>query len=130
MSTEETDNDDCVNVQRSFAINPPLQLAIRELHATASSLRFWAGLGAVVLVLAVAAPFDTVAHFTFSTLLVYWGAIASGTFFVAMATSVAISSWFRQLGLPRYLAAWQMAEPVTIVSQNLEGFSIGDDVSV
>lgn len=105
MSTEESDNNDCVNVQRSFAITRPLQLAIRELHVTASSLRFWAGLGAVVLVLAVAAPFDTAAHFTFSTLLVYWGAIAVGTFFVALATSVAVSSWFTQLGLPALLGS-------------------------
>ena len=56
-------------------------------------------------VLAVAAPFDTAAHFTFSTLLVYWGASAVGTFFVALATSVAVSSWFRQLGLPALLGS-------------------------
>ncbi len=100
MSKEESDNDDYVNVHRSFAITRPLQLAIREMHATASSLRFWAGLAAVVLVLAVAAPFDTAAHFTFPTLLVYWGVMAVCTFFVALTTCVAIRSWFSQLGLP------------------------------
>lgn len=104
MGTDKLDKDEFVKVPCSFVMGCDVQLAFRELRNVASSLRFWAGLAAVVLVLAVAAPFDTDTHFSFPVLLVYWGGIAAGTFFIAMGTGMVVSRALMRTGLTTLLA--------------------------
>lgn len=111
-------NSEYAGAPDSCANDAPVQLAIRETRETAGNPRFWAGLAAVILILAIAAPFDTGSRFTFPTLVVYWGAIAVCTFFLALPTSVTFGEWARQRGLPP-LPSWTLGGaaagvPVTV----------------
>ena len=93
MNSVKPHNLKYVDSTDQFANASPMQLAIREVQSTASSPRFWIGLAAVILVLAITAPFDTGSRFSFPVLLVYWGTIAVCSFFIALPVSVFVITW-------------------------------------
>ena len=93
-----------MNDRENYARDTPLQVALREIRVTASEPRFWIGMGAVIAILAVAAPFDTGDSLSFPALIAYWGVIAVCTFFIAMPVSAYFGEWCMRLGVPEALA--------------------------
>ncbi len=89
-----------MNTRENYANDPPLQVALRELQTLARSPRFWIGMGAVIAILAVAAPFNTGDGLSFPGLIVYWSIIAVCTFFIAMPVSAATGAFLYQRGVP------------------------------
>jgi len=93
-----------VNGPDNYARDTPLQVALREIRVTASEPRFWIGMGAVIAILAVAAPFDTGDSLSFPALIAYWGLIAVCTFFIAMPVAAFFGEWCMRLGMPEAMA--------------------------
>ncbi len=94
-----------------------LQVAKRELQGTVSSAQFWLGLVCVVVVLTVAAPFDSGEEFTAFQRFAYWGAIAPTTYLAAAATAAPLLEGLLQRGWNLWLA--------TIVSGIFSGIPAG-----
>lgn len=88
----------------NFANDPPLRLAKRELRWVCANPRFWIGLAAVLLVIAVAGPFGTADSLSLPQRVLYWSIVGVGTFFVGLVTSVALGGWLYQRGLPEWAA--------------------------
>ena len=82
----------------------PLQLTLRELQVMCSSFRFWIGLAAVVIILAIAGPFGTLTELGFAERLVYWAFSASITFFCGLAVSYLTGLFLFQSGMPEWPA--------------------------
>lgn len=101
MANGKQDSVDC---SENSANGGVLQFTLREVRSMSSSPRFWIGLTAVVLILAVSGPFDTDDTMTFPTRLVYWALICVSTFFVGVVVSGAVAETLRPTGLPSLTA--------------------------
>lgn len=82
----------------------PLQLTLRELQVLCSSHRFWIGLAAVTIILAIAGPFGTLTELGFAERLVYWATSAGLTFFCGLTVSSVAGIFFNQSGIPEWPA--------------------------
>lgn len=88
----------------NFANDTPLQLTLRVMQAIYSNPRFWVGMAAVILILTIMGPFNTLVDMTFAPRLVYWGGISLVTFPVAMAVSMFVGIWLEQRRTPSAIA--------------------------
>ena len=82
----------------------PLQLTLRELQVMCASHRFWIGLVAVVIILAIAGPFGTLTELGFAERLVYWAFSAILTFFCGLTVSYLTGLFLFQSGMPEWPA--------------------------
>ncbi len=95
---------DSVDGSENSANGRARQFTLREVRSISSSRRFWIGLTAVVLILAVSGPFDTDETMMFATRLAYWAVICVSTFFVGFVVSGAVAESLRPTGLPSLAA--------------------------
>lgn len=68
----------------NFVKSTVLQATKRELQRNVSSSRFWIGLICVIAVLAISGPFDTSDVMSLPQRVIYWGGIATATYFLAI----------------------------------------------
>lgn len=94
----------------------PLHLTLRELQVLCSSYRFWVGLAAIVIILAIAGPFGTLTELGFAERLVYWAMIAGLTFFCGLGVSSFFGGFFIQYGMQKW--------PARIVGGMISGLPI------
>ncbi|MGB7286030.1 MAG: LytTR family transcriptional regulator DNA-binding domain-containing protein [Salaquimonas sp.] len=87
-----------------FAKEPPLQITLRVMHTMYSNPRFWIGFVAIIAMLTIMGPFDTLNDLSFAPRLVYWASISLVTFPLGMACSVFFGSYFFQRGIPEWLS--------------------------
>ncbi len=96
----ETNQPNYVNSAENFANEPPMQLTLRVMTAVYTNARFWIGAVAVIAILTVAGPFDTLNDMEFAPRLVYWATIALVTWPLGMACSIYFGILTHQKGLP------------------------------
>lgn len=89
---------------QNFADLPPLQLTLRVMQQIYSNPKFWIGFVAVIGILTLTGPFDTLANLKFAPRLVYWGAVSLLTFPTGMACSIFFGTWFSQRNTPEWLS--------------------------
>ncbi len=120
-----------------FAIEPPLQVTLRELQTYATSWRFWTGFGAVMILLAAIGPFGTLLSMDVPTRLLYWTVICLATFFVGAGTSILVGIFLTDLRVAKW-AAWTLGGltgglPAGVIawllSTNLFNLDIAEDYS-
>lgn len=88
----------------NFANEPPLQLTLRVLHRIYTSPRFWMGFVAIIVILTITGPFNTLQDLEFAPRLVYWASISLITFPLGMASSVYFGAYFVQHRLPKVVS--------------------------
>lgn len=82
----------------------PVQLALRELRATFSDRAALAVIGAVGVVAGLAGPFNTFEMLGLPLRMIYWLAIAYGTYAVGLAGAVGFSKMVLPSNQPRWLS--------------------------
>ena len=92
------------NDHEFFAKEPPLQLTLRVMQAIYSNSKFWIGAVAVIAILTVAGPFDTLNDLEFAPRLVYWAAISLVTWPMGMGCSIYFGVGLFQRGVPEWIA--------------------------
>lgn len=92
------------NDHEFFAKEPPLQLTLRVMQGIYSNSRFWIGAVAVIAILTVAGPFDTLNDLEFAPRLVYWAAISLVTWPMGMGCSIYFGVGLFQRGVPEWIA--------------------------
>lgn len=110
----------------------PMQLTLRELQALCSSHRFWIGLAAVTIILAIAGPFRTLVELGFAERLVYWAVSSGLTFFCGFTVSSVAGLFFLQSGMPEWparIAGGAIAGlPVAIIVWIINQYGFGMDM--
>ena len=100
-----------------FAKEPPLQLTLRVMQGIYSNPRFWMGFVAIIAILTITGPFDTLRDLEFAPRLVYWTSVSLVTFPLGMASSIFFGTYFYQK---------DVSEPVSrILGGMIGGLPIG-----
>ena len=122
-------NSNSAGERKLFADDAPIPLTLRELRAIASSGRFWVSFFALVLVLAIAGPFDTGDLLGFPARFFYWMLLALLTVFVAIGTSMALGIALGDAGMPhwpaRLVGGFVAGLPVTLIVWTVSVFGFG-----
>jgi DNA-binding LytR/AlgR family response regulator len=92
------------NDDEFFAKEPPLQLTLRVMQGIYSNSKFWIGAVAVIAILTIAGPFDTLNDLEFAPRLVYWAAISLVTWPMGMGCSIYFGVGLYQRGIPEWIA--------------------------
>ena len=110
----------------------PMQITLRELQEIYSSYRFWIGLAAVIIILAIAGPFGTLTELGFAERLVYWAISAGLTFFCGLTVCSFASEVFYQSGIPqwpaRIVSGIIAGLPITILVWTINKYGFGMDM--
>ena len=116
----------------AFANAPIWSFTLRELQLVLSNPRYWVGLLAVVVILAVAGPFGTGDDFNLPESLVYWAVISSLTFVVGLAVSMSSGmALYRLIGLEwvsRAAGGVVAGVPVGVLVYAISQFGFGLDM--
>lgn len=83
----------------------PVRLAIREMQDTGRKALFWAILGAVILLLGLSGPFDTIDILPLLPRFAYWAMVTLVTFFSGWFVSMVIVLTFEARRWPFWLEA-------------------------
>lgn len=115
---------------QNFVNQSAMHFALRQMQQTATSPRFWLAISAVVIILAISGPFNTLAEFSFPKRLAYWGAIAVSTYFGSIFVSngvyQALRSTLHNRGLRIALAGFAGGILVTLIVWFISAFIAGN----
>ncbi len=92
----------CARGREKFVSDGPLQMALRELRATYTDRAALAIIGGVGLIAGLAGPFDTFETLSAPLRVIYWLAVAYGTYASGLVGAVLLS----RLVLPSAKPAW------------------------
>ncbi len=118
---------------KNFAEYTALQFTIRELHTQIINPRFWIGLSAIIVVLALVGPFYTFASLTFSGRLVYWAFISGVNYLVGLSVSLFIGQYLYTKGLAelpaRMISGFTSGIPIAVIVWTVNNYIYGFDMS-
>ena len=100
----EPNQPNYANGREFFVKEPPLQLTLRVMQDIYSNPRFWIGAVAVIAILTIAGPFNTLNNMSFAPRLVYWGAISLATWPMGMACSIYFGVSLYQRRVPEWIS--------------------------
>jgi len=110
----------------------PWQFALREIQRLSTSSRFWIGLAAATVILAISGPFGTIEQLSFAERLVYWGLIAVLTFFCGMSVSILVGLTILQAGVSewpsRIIGGMIAGIPVAVIVWCINQYGFGLDM--
>lgn len=108
-----------MNSSKNFVDIPPLQLALREVQMILRSKRFWLGFLAVVTILVIIGPFETINSLNSAERIVYWSLHAALTFFTGVFCAVYIrfklTSFGIHINLAKSLGVLFLGLPISII---------------
>lgn len=84
---------------QSYAGDSAFQFALREMQDGFSSLRQWAVLAAVILLLGISGPFDTLSTFGLPMRLAYWASTVLSCFTIGNFAASLCRIWLIRAGL-------------------------------
>jgi len=110
----------------------PWQFTLREIQRLSASSRFWIGLTAATIILAISGPFNTIDELSFAERLVYWGLTAGLTFFCGLMISILVGLAVFQSGMPewpsRIIGGLVAGFPVAVIVWCINHFAFGIDM--